>query len=139
MGFNCFLNKLIPRMPSVCHIDLSPWNTLLYWKFPLCRKQHTWKLVIESYSHPTVPNSFARTIVRNSKATSFSHKKSTQFTRLLTPQMLVILLATNLITSLNNCDWQKTPSSKGPSNSTDRQCLKGTNIAICLPVGLKRQ
>ena len=53
-GLNCFHNKLIPRMPSVCHIDLSPWNTLLYWKFPLCRKGHTWKLVLESYSHLTV-------------------------------------------------------------------------------------
>ena len=53
------------------------------------------------------------------------------------PPNVIILFATNLITSLNNCDWQETPSSKGPGNSTDRQCLKGTDIAIRLPAGLK--
>ena len=139
-GFNCFHNKLIPRMPSVCQIDLSPWNTLLYWKFPLCRKRHTWKLVV-IHIQLSVPNPFARTIVRNSHIYGyfFFTQEVHSIFKFAHPPNVVILLATNLITSLNNCDRQKAPSSKGPGNSTNRQRLKRTNIAIRPPAGLKRQ
>ena len=79
---------------------------------------------------------FTQTIVRNSHIYGLFITQLHSIFKFAHPPNL-ILLSTNLVTSLNNCDWQETPSSKSPGNSTDRQCLKGTDIAIRLPAGLK--
>lgn len=50
-------------------------------------------------------------------------------------QYALVMETADLITSLDNCDGQKTPRSKASCSGTNTQCLKRTDIPVCLSAG----